>query len=593
MRSIVWFWCLLAAVGSTEESAQVFQVYDFRRAALVRRDIQILNTNGSKQNEDVHLGFVRPCATSHGWVLDTTPQERVVQDVVTDIRLRLKHAKSDSPPGTGFRLSTFYRLEWDIDPLDLCLDVYVIHNPLSLNNSNLLISGSFFGHSIKAPKLMAWQESQVLEFNGCDAVLASTEMALSAATSMFRVRNGKSNLHSSMGKVFQVKGREDNMFSHARDKVDPSDKLVFELTTEMLQELKASQELELPWNLLGHVARTCYRLSFIYNEALPALDSFVRKIYVPQWGQQLKLEETYQLTNEAAPMKGDYRGSDIHVAMRRLIGTRRSHDFALSGSPILFTFDARVPRSASGFEYYDTIGNISTSHVTRRRDEFLVELEPRYPLLGGWSFGWTLKYLIPDSSWIVKSATTYSISIPWSAAVSGLWADTVTAQVILPPRSKIVNIVTPRKQLDSMQMLTTRRWLDLFTTRPVLQLQWFNVPMLPTNKDVLLAQIQYTTDPFFATLLHAAWFPAIIATVICFVTMQPLIQKFFKLLVQFVETHGDLAKKSELNSFEALVALGDLLRLHFSLSKNEKLRSKGPGTETAVSRVVESLGSVR
>ena len=34
--------------------------------------------------------------------------------------------------------------------------------------------------------------------------------------------------------------------------------------------------------------------------------------------------------------------------------------------------------------YRDILGNITTSHVRRQQDSTLVELEMRFPMLGGW-----------------------------------------------------------------------------------------------------------------------------------------------------------------------------------------------------------------
>ena len=45
---------------------------------------------------------------------------------------------------------------------------------------------------------------------------------------------------------------------------------------------------------------------------------------------------------------------------------------------------AHVDRRASDVYYRDIIGNISTSHVRREGDRTLVELQMRFPMMGGW-----------------------------------------------------------------------------------------------------------------------------------------------------------------------------------------------------------------
>eukprot|EP01056_Protomagalhaensia_sp_Gyna25_P000760 Protomagalhaensia_sp_Gyna_25__759@NODE_1364_length_1906_cov_5_125870_g1096_i0_p2_GENE_NODE_1364_length_1906_cov_5_125870_g1096_i0NODE_1364_length_1906_cov_5_125870_g1096_i0_p2_ORF_typecomplete_len257_score24_27Ribophorin_I/PF04597_14/7_1e33_NODE_1364_length_1906_cov_5_125870_g1096_i02811051 len=239
----------------------------------------------------------------------------------------------------------------------------------------------------------------------------------------------------------------------------------------------------------------------------------------------MKIEETYALINEAAPFRGDYQPSDVHSAMRRIVGTRRPHHFHLSGSPVLFTLDAYMPRLGSEFEYYDSIGNVSTSHVAVRSDDYVIELEPRYPVLGGWSFDWTLKYLLPAPLWVREKGTLRSVSIPWSSTVSGLWADQIVAELVLPPLSRVKEIRTPHKAVVMADLSSTRRWLDLFTTRPVLKLVWDDVPVLYTSPRILLASVSFESSPLVAGFLHLCWLPAIIIVLIS----QPLVGRFFSL----------------------------------------------------------------
>jgi oligosaccharyltransferase complex subunit alpha (ribophorin I) len=55
---------------------------------------------------------------------------------------------------------------------------------------------------------------------------------------------------------------------------------------------------------------------------------------------------------------------------------------------------AVLPPSAHSLYFRDSIGNISSSETRAGLEAVAVQLQPRYPLFGGWSnrflFGWTL-----------------------------------------------------------------------------------------------------------------------------------------------------------------------------------------------------------
>eukprot|EP00968_Pinguiococcus_pyrenoidosus_P012351 scaffold1085_cov252-Pinguiococcus_pyrenoidosus.AAC.4 len=53
-------------------------------------------------------------------------------------------------------------------------------------------------------------------------------------------------------------------------------------------------------------------------------------------------------------------------------------------TPAFRSLTARLPGDAWGIYYRDRIGNVSTSMVKHEKGGVLMEVEPRYPMLGGW-----------------------------------------------------------------------------------------------------------------------------------------------------------------------------------------------------------------
>lgn len=54
--------------------------------------------------------------------------------------------------------------------------------------------------------------------------------------------------------------------------------------------------------------------------------------------------------------------------------------------------------------YRDVIGNISTSHLREEEEAVLVEIQPRFPLFGGWKTEYTLGYTLPSNEVLFTDA---------------------------------------------------------------------------------------------------------------------------------------------------------------------------------------------
>jgi oligosaccharyltransferase complex subunit alpha (ribophorin I) len=84
---------------------------------------------------------------------------------------------------------------------------------------------------------------------------------------------------------------------------------------------------------------------------------------------------------------------------------QQSKFHATKPAQVLAELSLRLPPSAHSVYYYDTIGNVSTSHFrpgatigTGRRARVIdgiLELRPRYPVLGGWNYSFTVGWDSP------------------------------------------------------------------------------------------------------------------------------------------------------------------------------------------------------
>jgi oligosaccharyltransferase complex subunit alpha (ribophorin I) len=93
--------------------------------------------------------------------------------------------------------------------------------------------------------------------------------------------------------------------------------------------------------------------------------------------------------------------------------------------------------------YYDTIGNVSTSKLrvaplppkgAQRTQYSVLELRPRYPLLGGWNYSFTLGWDAPLESAVSydKKTGIYTLAVPIMTAIPGAVVTEEELQIILP-----------------------------------------------------------------------------------------------------------------------------------------------------------------
>jgi dolichyl-diphosphooligosaccharide---protein glycosyltransferase subunit 1 (ribophorin I) len=119
------------------------------------------------------------------------------------------------------------------------------------------------------------------------------------------------------------------------------------------------------------------------------------------------------------------------------------------GNHVLGSFSIRLPPDVRDPYYTDIVGNVSTSRfrpappkVRSRASErsSALDVRPRYPLLGGWNYSFTLGWDAPleNSAVYDKSQNKYTISIPFFTHIPGSVVDDAEVKVILPEGASCV-----------------------------------------------------------------------------------------------------------------------------------------------------------
>ena len=213
-------------------------------------------------------------------------------------------------------------------------------------------------------------------------------------------------------------------------------------------------------------------LSIHYQNNAPfvTMVSMRKEIEVSQWGN-VAITEWYEMKHTGAMLTGPFSRFDYQRQMGQ--------------APASFNFlRASLPASAEGVYYRDYIGNISTSHVRRGKQETVMEVQPRFPMFGGWSAEFEIGYNLPASHYLsvideydesdTEQTGNYLLEVPFGSMFPAAAIDKATVRIILPEGSSAIRWSTPFS-IDSADD-TGLHFTHLDTTgRPVLTLSKSNV----------------------------------------------------------------------------------------------------------------------
>jgi oligosaccharyltransferase complex subunit alpha (ribophorin I) len=136
---------------------------------------------------------------------------------------------------------------------------------------------------------------------------------------------------------------------------------------------------------------------------------------------------------------------------------------------------AMIPPHAFDLYYRDQIGNVSTSHVREGEEYITWEVEPRFPMFGGWQTDFYIGYNLPASSYLSTSyddSSLHVLNISFASPFPQMAIDELEVHVVLPEFVSDVQFVTPF-EIDSREFATKLTYLDS-TGRTVLILRKSN-----------------------------------------------------------------------------------------------------------------------
>lgn len=252
----------------------------------------------------------------------------------------------------------------------------------------------------------------------------------------------------------------------------------------------------------GGAAASLSPITIHYQNNAPFVKALqaIREIEVSHWGN-VAFEDFVEVQHAGAALKGGFSRLDFQA---------RGAPSAVRG------LVAVLPLGARSIYYRDQIGNISTSVIQHGPDGVELNLQSRFPLVGGWKNQFYQGYSVPVQELLTVGPSSggvrrFTLTVPFSVPFPEVWVEDLTVKVVLPEWAADVRVEIPFSVDDEHQ---THRltFLDssLSGGRPVLILKKRNVvaehmqPMVLSYsfpKRAMLLEPLYLVLAFFSFFL--------------------------------------------------------------------------------------------
>ncbi|KAJ7095377.1 Ribophorin I [Mycena belliarum] len=199
-----------------------------------------------------------------------------------------------------------------------------------------------------------------------------------------------------------------------------------------------------------------------YNYEYPVAEvpKLKRSAEISHWGANLNIQDEIHLRNAGPALKGHF--------------SRLEHQtqafYKRSAAHVIPGITLHLPPGIRNTYYYDLIGNVSTSRLravpsvpknAQTNQYSVLELKPRYPIMGGWNYSFTLGWDAPlaDSASWDKTTGKYIVRVPVFTSIPATVVNEAEITIILPEGATNVEFATPFPPVSS-SMLTHTTYLD-------------------------------------------------------------------------------------------------------------------------------------
>ncbi|KAH7104281.1 oligosaccharyl transferase alpha subunit, partial [Auriculariales sp. MPI-PUGE-AT-0066] len=226
-------------------------------------------------------------------------------------------------------------------------------------------------------------------------------------------------------------------------------------------------------------------VSYEIDNAVVSIISLNRVAEISHWGANLNIQDDIHLVNGGPKLKGHFSR----------VEHQHSKYYGRQNPSTLASLTLYLPPGISNTYFTDQNGNVSTSHfrgvpsVPQDQSPFLhpelfagatgkkaivgkfsaLEITPRYPLLGGWNYSFTLGWDAPLADWAGVKGGKYYVAVPFLNTFKDVPVNDAELKIILPEGATDVSVQTPF-EVDSTVRSTHISYLDT-VGRPAITLR--------------------------------------------------------------------------------------------------------------------------
>ena len=221
-------------------------------------------------------------------------------------------------------------------------------------------------------------------------------------------------------------------------------------------DLKGKQLTYGPYSQLESFPVSKFKAHYQNPKGIPYFTKVTREIEVSHWGN-IAVSEWYTLVNRGAGVKGEF--SRIDVASRH----------RPSAVNAIRQLEAILPRTAWGLYYRDEVGNVSTSHAKQLSTYVHLEINPRFPIMGGWKDIFNIGYNLPARNFLKQKDNQFVLNITFGLPFKEIIGEDMLVKVILPEGAENIQTIIPF-DVDSIEFTTYKSFLD-FSGKPTLVIE--------------------------------------------------------------------------------------------------------------------------
>jgi oligosaccharyltransferase complex subunit alpha (ribophorin I) len=260
------------------------------------------------------------------------------------------------------------------------------------------------------------------------------------------------------------------------------------------------------------------------NAPFLVMHDVLREVEVSHWGN-VAVEEEYTLWNMGSTLVGGFSRADLMLRQAK--------------ANSLTSMTATLPADASDPYYRDIIGNVTTSNFRNEASKAVLEIQPRFPLYGGWKTQWYQGYNLPLQHYVsVLEDGSYALKVDFSIPYDNVAVDDITVKVVLPETATVLAVDTG--SIPVRQSGTKRyTYLDSSSSgRPVIILQASNL-VKQSNAPLV---VRYVTAPM-STLREPMML--ISSFFLLFLVIMVLVRLNFSLAAPAAQAAASDAKKQQ------------------------------------------------